>query len=323
MMRRSLLFLGLLSVSPLLFVSPLPAQQPYNSADQQRDRKLFVSETPQPVTLAQRIGHTDPSKYTRSRSHNSAGDMACELLVPPTAMDVNLNFMHRCQIMPGGGVGHHFHNTTEEMFIVFDGQAEFTIDGRTSVLKGTVGAPVRMGHSHGIYNPSDKPVEFMNINVGATKGHYDAFNLNDPRIGVAKDAIPVFMTMNLEKSTLAPIENYHGGIGTVQYRRALDPDVFLTNWAYVDHLLIPPGASEGLHRHKGVEEIYYVLNGEGQVQVNGETASIHKGDGIPIRFNEAHSFINNGSADLELMIVGISAQKNVLDTELGAVARGH
>ncbi len=127
--------------------------------------------------LAARIGHTDPSKYTRSRSHNSAGDMACELLVPPSAMDVNLNFMHRCEIMPGGGVGHHFHNTTEEMFIVFDGQAEFTIDGRTSVLQGTVGAPCRMGHSHAIYNPSDKPVEFMNINVAQIKGHYDAFNL--------------------------------------------------------------------------------------------------------------------------------------------------
>ena len=140
--------------------------------------------------LAARIGHTDPSKYTRSRSHNSAGDMACELLVPPSAMDVNLNFMHRCEIMPGGGVGHHFHNTTEEMFIIFDGQAEFTIDGRTAVLQGTVGAPCRMGHSHAIYNPSDKPVEFMNINVAQIKGHYDAFNLDDARVGAPKDPIP-------------------------------------------------------------------------------------------------------------------------------------
>ncbi|MEO6910504.1 MAG: cupin domain-containing protein [Edaphobacter sp.] len=321
MMRRTCLFLGLLSVSPLLFVSQLQAQKPYTAADQQRDRSLFVAQA-QP-TLEQRIGHTDPSKYTVSRSHDSAGDMACELLVPPTAMNVNLNFMHRCQIMPGGGVGHHFHNNTEEMFIVFDGQAEFTVDGRTSVLKGTVGAPVRMGHSHAIYNPSDKPVEFMNINVAAVKGHYDAFNLGDARVGAPKDKTPVFMTMNLDRATLTPIENYHGGTGTVKYRRALDSDVFLTNWAYVDHLLIPPGASDGLHRHRGVEEIYYVLNGEGQVQVNGETATIHKGDGIPVRFNEAHSFVNNGSADLELMIVGISAQKNVLDTELGAVPARH
>jgi len=283
------------------------------------DGSWLRAQTP----LAARIGHTDPSKYTRSRSHNSAGDMACELLVPPSAMDVNLNFMHRCEIMPGGGVGHHFHNTTEEMFIVFDGQAEFTIDGRTSVLQGTVGAPCRMGHSHAIYNPSDKPVEFMNINVAQIKGHYDAFNLDDARVGVPKDPIPTFMTMHLDKKLLKPIANYRGGQGTVQYRRALDGDVFLTNWAYVDHLLIPPGASEGQHYHKGVEEIYYVLNGDGQVQVNGESAAIHKGDGIPIRFNEAHSVVNNGSADLELMIVGISAQKNVLDTELGEMPRAH
>jgi mannose-6-phosphate isomerase-like protein (cupin superfamily) len=273
--------------------------------------------------LEARIGHTDPGKYKRSRSHESAGDMACMLLVPPAAMDINLNFMHRCQIMPGGGVGHHFHNSTEEMFIVFDGQAEFTVDGRTSVLHGTVGAPVRMGHSHAIYNPSDKPVEFMNINIASMKGHYDAFNLSDARVGAPKDATPVFMTMNLDKVLLAPEQNYHRGQGTVRYRRALDSDVFLTNWAYVDHLLIPPGASDGLHRHKGVEEIYYVLNGDGQVRVNDETAPIHKGDAVPIRFDEAHSIVNNSMGDLELMIVGVSAQKNNLDTELGEKVRGH
>ena len=80
----------------------------------------------------------------------------------------------------------------------------------------------------------------------------------------------------------------------------------------------PRGSSDGLHRHEGVEEIYYVMSGEGQVTLNGETAPLHKWDAVPIKFNEAHAFTNNGSADLELMVIGISAQKNVLDTELGA-----
>jgi mannose-6-phosphate isomerase-like protein (cupin superfamily) len=272
--------------------------------------------------LAQRIGHTDPSKYTRSRSHDSAGDMACEVLMPGNALTTNLDFIHRCQIMPGGGVGHHFHNQCEEMFVVFDGEAEFTIDGRTSVLKGTVGAPCRMGHSHAIYNPSDHPVEFMNINVTAVKGMYDAFNLADARLNVLKDPIPVFMTMRLDKALLRAVPGYHGGEGTAQYRRALDPSVFLTNWSYMDHLLLPPGASEGAHRHPGIEEVYFVLNGDGQAQVNGETADIHKGDAVPVLLSEAHSFKNNSSHDLEFMIIGIASQKGVLETVQGGRGRG-
>ncbi len=275
--------------------------------------------------LEQRIGRTDPSRYRAGRSHGSVGDMNCMTLVPGNALMTNLYFVHRCQITPGGGVGHHFHNTTEEMFVIFDGEAEFTVDGRTSLLKGTVGAPVRMGHSHAIYNPGKTPVEFMNINVSSVKGKYDAFDLDDARVGAPKDEKPVFMTMRLDKKLLRPMERYRGGQGTSMYRRALDPNVFLTHWSYVDHLVLPPGAAEGTHRHTGVEEVYYVIGGDGEVSVGAETAAIHKGDAVPLQLNDAHGFKNTGTQDLELMIIGVATQKGVLDVELvdaNAPARG-
>jgi mannose-6-phosphate isomerase-like protein (cupin superfamily) len=245
-------------------------------------------------------------------------------LLDSNALNANLEFVDRGVFHPKGGIGHHFHNRCEEMFIIFDGEAQFTIDGRTSLLKGPAGAPCRMGHSHAIYNASDRPVQMMNINVSAVKGTYDAFNLGDGRVGVHLDPMPVFMTMSLSRGLLRPVDSMNGGKGTVQYRRALDPTGFETPWAYVDHVLLPPRTSVGPHMHTRVSEVFYVMNGEGEAKLAGlrngeripeETASIHTGDAVPVELTEIHSFENTGSQTLELMVVGIcSGEDKAIDT---------
>src|SRR5690348_5634174 len=133
--------------------------------------------------LVSRIAHTDPSRYHQSSAvHAGAGHMAFTALFDEHTLATNLEFLHRGVIYPKSGIGHHFHNQCEEMFVILDGEAQFTIDGRTSLLKGPAGAPCRMGHSHAIYNPTARPVQWMNINVSAAKGSYDAFDLGDPRL---------------------------------------------------------------------------------------------------------------------------------------------
>lgn len=260
--------------------------------------------------LSTRIAHTDPSKYqTSSRVHEGAGSMDYMTLFGPQDFNSNVLFVHRGVLHPKSGIGHHFHNQMEEMFVIFDNRAQFTIDGRTAELAGPAAAPCRMGSSHGIYNPTDRPTQWMNIAVGTVRGRYDAFDLNDDRVGATLDAKPVFMTAKMDKSLLKAAPGMNGGRGTVKYRRMLGPEVFRTNWGYVDHLLIPSDSSIGYHRHEAHEEIYYVLSGKGRVTIEGETAEISPGDGIACRVGEAHGFYNHSPADLELMVIGVALEK--------------
>ena len=258
------------------------------------------------VVSAQTVIHTDPSKYRHLTAvHEGAGTMDFGPLFGADALDTNLLFLHRGVIQPHSGIGAHFHNRCEEMFVILDGEAQFTIDGRTSLLKARSGAPARLGHSHAIYNATDKPVQWMNINVGLTKV-YDTFDLGDSRVGAPLDPIPTFIAMHLDRSLLKPVDKMQGGTGTVQYRRVLDPSVFFTAWSYVDHIAIPPGASIGPDATPDMSSFFYVLDGDGEVTVDGKTSPIHTGDAIPVKLGQSKALANHGTAPLELMVVGVA-----------------
>ncbi|HEU4890452.1 MAG TPA: cupin domain-containing protein [Vicinamibacterales bacterium] len=261
------------------------------------------AQSPAPTGAAQRIVHTDPSRYRASPAvHGGAGTMSFTTLLNRGALTPEFNFLHRGVIPGGAGIGHHFHNVVEEMFVILDGEAQFTIDGRTASVKGPAGVLCRTGHSHAIYNPGSTPVQWMNLNVSLVPGVFDSFDLGDTRAGAALDAIPTFMSVRFDTSMLR-------AAGTIRSRRVAGPAMFSTTWSYVDHVLVPPGEATPELAHDAVAEAYYILAGEGTFSVAGPesgTAPVRAGDAIPVRLGETTRFTASGSAPLELFVMGVA-----------------
>jgi mannose-6-phosphate isomerase-like protein (cupin superfamily) len=221
-------------------------------------------------------------------------------------------------MQPKGGIGYHFSLDHEDGFIIFDDDAgEYTINGHTARLKGPVGVPCPMRAAHGYYNPTDQPKVYINIWVSTKKGVTTTWDMGNNLVEpYPLEKKPAFFVADYDRAKLRPAPKYHGGTGAAQYRRVVPPEFFQTNWAYHDQLLLPSGASDGMHVHAGVEEIYFVIKGEGTATVNGESGSIKRFDAIPVYLDEPHSFAPNSGGELEFIVFGMAMQKGVLDTRV-------
>ena len=260
-------------------------------------------------TISKRVVHNDPSKYRElSAVHAGAGKMGFTQLVGRTELSTNFLYLHTGSINAKSGIGQHFHHTIEEMFVILDGEAEFTINGRSAKIKGPALVPCKMGNSHGIYNSGSTAIRWMNFAVSSTKGRGDAFDLGDTRVGAQLDPVPQFVSGLLKKDLLKPNNNTYPGTG-ILYRRILGPDVFSTSWDHVDHVVIPAGSTAGPRQLEGIEEVFYVIKGSGTISMGSESAAITADDAFYGLLGEKFNFTNSGKEDLELLVIGIAASK--------------
>ena len=260
-------------------------------------------------SVKDRVVHNDPAKYKElSAVHAGAGKMGFTELIGRSELSTNFLYLHAGIIEPKSGIGHHFHHNIEEMYLLLNGEAEFTVNGRTSKIKAPAIVPCKMGDSHAIYNSSGERLRWLNFAVSLNKGRGDAFDLGDSRVGAAIDPIPVFVSGRLERDKLRPNSPDYNGNG-ILYRRAIGPDVFRTDWDHVDHVVIPAGSSAGPRQLAGIEEVYYVIKGTGAVAINDGKTDVKADDAFFGSLGENVTISNGGKEDLELLVIGIAPIK--------------
>jgi len=84
--------------------------------------------------------------------------------------------------------------------------------------------------------------------------------------------------------------------------------------AVIAHVEIAPGASVGRHTHPG-EEISYIIEGEGELLIQGQPAlKIKAGDGFVVPNGAIHDAHNTGTQPLKLAAVYVVEKGKPLAT---------
>ena len=70
-------------------------------------------------------------------------------------------------------------------------------------------------------------------------------------------------------------------------------------------ITLKPGDTNNMHIHKDAEQVYFIIKGEGVVQVGEEREKVSAGDAIFLPENVPHGFYNTGDKVAIIYLVGV------------------
>jgi mannose-6-phosphate isomerase-like protein (cupin superfamily) len=80
--------------------------------------------------------------------------------------------------------------------------------------------------------------------------------------------------------------------------------------AVVKQELMPSQTAEKLHFHTYAEQFFFILKGEAEFLVEGESFIVDANSGLQIKAGEKHKIMNNGIDDLEFILFSYPSTQN-------------
>jgi mannose-6-phosphate isomerase-like protein (cupin superfamily) len=117
------------------------------------------------------------------------------------------------------------------------------------------------------------------------------------------EARPVSFSKDSDSAGMVTRPSPYNGPGSIgvkyfTFDKAPDPANFVV-------YSIPPGAGEGIHTHRlgdstlgSFDEYYYIVQGSGQMEIDGHTVTIRAGDHVHTPMGVSHGIINTESSGI-------------------------
>lgn len=94
-----------------------------------------------------------------------------------------------------------------------------------------------------------------------------------------------------------------GGKESVTIRHFLSKDEIKAKCRLCSRLILPPGASIGMHKHEMEDEIFIIERGSGILDDGHRQEKVEAGDVILTGNGEEHALINDANEPLELIAI--------------------
>jgi len=94
-----------------------------------------------------------------------------------------------------------------------------------------------------------------------------------------------------------------GGKGAITFRHFFTKDEIKAKCRLCCRLILPPGASIGMHKHEMEDELFIIERGKGILDEGGRQTNVETGDVMLTGNGGEHALINNGNEPLELIAV--------------------
>ncbi len=105
-----------------------------------------------------------------------------------------------------------------------------------------------------------------------------------------------------------PLPKCHNGSGDLDWAEVLNSnDLPCRGLKFIHDDILPPRASVGVHSHETDEEYYYILSGEGQMILDGQTYEVMTGDITAVFPGGSHALKNTGKSEMRFLVICVEA----------------
>lgn len=97
----------------------------------------------------------------------------------------------------------------------------------------------------------------------------------------------------------------HGGEGAMLWTRFATGSHLYGDWDGIEWVAFEPGGRAGLHTHSHTEEIWFILKGTADIELDGEHYHVEPGSIVITPLHSQHALWNTGTERVEYVVIEV------------------